>query len=433
MPSLAPSETQHRRQYCFYAITATSITTAAAAAAAAATSPLPRQLYLSKLELPQKRGTFIEFRNGMLNVSPIGRNCNREERNAFEKYDLEHGVRKTLVAVLQKEFEDLHLTYSIGGQISFDVFPTGWDKTCVRACMHTCACVRVRACMSLRACVCVRGACVRARACARGATLHCCVRPVRRRFIAHTRPRPAHTALAWTPARPPARPPARTHACTSRRRRSYCLNYLPEADFDEIHFFGDKCVASGSHSSIISRGTGARRLACCFCRHDCGDARGFSFARWCCTIGPSTTRFAPPPPPLRPPTAPGSWLLARSLARSLTVHSRIRAVGSQTAAVVQCNSRPWCVCLVGTSQAATISRSTSTRVRSATPSPRLTRCRRSRSWSPSSHTSLRQCVCAYIRVCACVHACLRACMHACLRACERASEQSVRADERACV
>jgi hypothetical protein len=21
---------------------------------------------------------------------------------------------------------------------------------------------------------------------------------------------------------------------------SYCLNYLPEADFDEIHFFGDK-------------------------------------------------------------------------------------------------------------------------------------------------------------------------------------------------
>jgi hypothetical protein len=104
------------------------------------------QLYFSKLELPQKRGTFIEFRNGMLNVSPIGRNCSRDERNAFEKYDLEHGVRKTLVSVLQKEFEDLHLTYSIGGQISFDVFPTGWDKTCVRARVRAC----VRAC--LRAC-----------------------------------------------------------------------------------------------------------------------------------------------------------------------------------------------------------------------------------------------------------------------------------------
>ena len=34
-----------------------------------------------------------------------------------------------MVAVLQKEFADYNLTYSIGGQISFDVFPTGWDKT----------------------------------------------------------------------------------------------------------------------------------------------------------------------------------------------------------------------------------------------------------------------------------------------------------------
>ncbi len=30
---------------------------------------------------------------------------------------------------LSKEFADLNLKFSIGGQISFDVFPTGWDKT----------------------------------------------------------------------------------------------------------------------------------------------------------------------------------------------------------------------------------------------------------------------------------------------------------------
>lgn len=30
---------------------------------------------------------------------------------------------------MQEEFADLGLTYSIGGQISFDVFPKGWDKT----------------------------------------------------------------------------------------------------------------------------------------------------------------------------------------------------------------------------------------------------------------------------------------------------------------
>ena len=31
--------------------------------------------------------------------------------------------------VLRKEFADYSLKFSIGGQISFDVFPIGWDKT----------------------------------------------------------------------------------------------------------------------------------------------------------------------------------------------------------------------------------------------------------------------------------------------------------------
>ncbi|GMF08885.1 unnamed protein product [[Candida] boidinii] len=34
-----------------------------------------------------------------------------------------------MVDAIKKEFPDYGLTYSIGGQISFDVFPTGWDKT----------------------------------------------------------------------------------------------------------------------------------------------------------------------------------------------------------------------------------------------------------------------------------------------------------------
>ncbi|CAJ1388016.1 unnamed protein product [Effrenium voratum] len=105
--------------------------------------------YFADLDIPVKRGTFVEFRQGMMNLSPIGRNCSREERNEFEKFDLANGIRKTMVKKMTEEFADLGLTYSIGGQISFDVFPTGWDKT-------------------------------------------------------------------------------------------YCLRYLPEAEFDEIHFFGDK-------------------------------------------------------------------------------------------------------------------------------------------------------------------------------------------------
>mmetsp|Transcript_34658 Transcript_34658/g.51365 ORF Transcript_34658/g.51365 Transcript_34658/m.51365 type:complete len:148 (-) Transcript_34658:54-497(-) len=106
------------------------------------------------------RGTFIEFRQGMLNISPIGRNCSREERNEFEKFDLANGIRKTMVEKMKEEFADLNLTFSIGGQISFDLFPTGWDKT-------------------------------------------------------------------------------------------YCLNYLPEAEFDEIHFFGDKTFKGGNDYEIF--------------------------------------------------------------------------------------------------------------------------------------------------------------------------------------
>ncbi|KAJ8144146.1 hypothetical protein OY671_002762 [Metschnikowia pulcherrima] len=85
--------------------------------------------YLSELDLPVRRGTFVEFRNGMINISPVGRNASTQERNDFEKFDLEHKLREKFVEALRKEFADYGLTYSIGGQISFDVFPTGWDKT----------------------------------------------------------------------------------------------------------------------------------------------------------------------------------------------------------------------------------------------------------------------------------------------------------------
>lgn len=85
--------------------------------------------YLSDIDIPVRRGTFIEFRNGMINVSPVGRNASTQERNEFEKFDLEHKIREKLVSALKENFSDYGLTYSIGGQISFDVFPTGWDKT----------------------------------------------------------------------------------------------------------------------------------------------------------------------------------------------------------------------------------------------------------------------------------------------------------------
>lgn len=117
--------------------------------------------YLADVDIPLKRGTFIEFRSGMMNISPIGRNCSREERNDYEKIDLEQDIRKNMVAAMKKEFADLNLTFSIGGQISFDVFPKGWDKT-------------------------------------------------------------------------------------------YCLQFLAEGEFDEIHFFGDKTFEGGNDYEIFT-------------------------------------------------------------------------------------------------------------------------------------------------------------------------------------
>lgn len=55
--------------------------------------------------------------------------CSLTERLDFEAYDKIHNIRKTFIAKLREEFADYGLTYSIGGQLSFDVFPTGWNKT----------------------------------------------------------------------------------------------------------------------------------------------------------------------------------------------------------------------------------------------------------------------------------------------------------------
>ncbi|KAF8199126.1 phosphomannomutase [Pholiota molesta] len=59
--------------------------------------------YIADLDLPIKRGTFIEFRKGMVNVSPL--------------------------AVTQREIPRLPSHLFHWGKISFDIFPNGWDKT----------------------------------------------------------------------------------------------------------------------------------------------------------------------------------------------------------------------------------------------------------------------------------------------------------------
>lgn len=85
--------------------------------------------YMSKIELPAKRGNFVEFRTGLINLCPVGRSCSQAERDQFTLYDQEHQVRRKFKEALEKEFEGSNLIFALGGQISIDVFPTGWDKT----------------------------------------------------------------------------------------------------------------------------------------------------------------------------------------------------------------------------------------------------------------------------------------------------------------
>ena len=84
---------------------------------------------LSETIVPVKRGNFIELRNGMINISPIGRSCTQSERDAFFKWDETHKIREQIIEKIKSKLPDLNLNFSIGGQISIDIFPVGWDKT----------------------------------------------------------------------------------------------------------------------------------------------------------------------------------------------------------------------------------------------------------------------------------------------------------------
>ena len=66
--------------------------------------------YVADLDIPIKRGTFVEFRNGMANISPIGRNATVPERLEFNKYDDEHKVREKFIATIREKFPDSGLT-----------------------------------------------------------------------------------------------------------------------------------------------------------------------------------------------------------------------------------------------------------------------------------------------------------------------------------
>lgn len=76
-------------------------------------------------------GTYIQYRESMINWCMIGRNATKEEREIFASLDKKYEIRKTL----KKKIENLgagfnsKLSFAIGGATSIDIYPKGWDKT----------------------------------------------------------------------------------------------------------------------------------------------------------------------------------------------------------------------------------------------------------------------------------------------------------------
>ena len=52
----------------------------------------------------------------------------QDDREKFAALDQKQEIRKSFVEALIKEFPDLGLNFAIGGQISIDAYPHGWDK-----------------------------------------------------------------------------------------------------------------------------------------------------------------------------------------------------------------------------------------------------------------------------------------------------------------
>ena len=95
---------------------------------------LKRQSLLHLYNIPLT-GHFIDYRGSMINWCPIGRNANDSDREEFIKFDMKEpslfrteeitGFKKFLVRNDWQNSVEIRL----GGETSFDIYPTGWDKT----------------------------------------------------------------------------------------------------------------------------------------------------------------------------------------------------------------------------------------------------------------------------------------------------------------
>ena len=69
---------------------------------------------------------YIEYREGMINFSVLGRDCPYAEREKYFAYDKKEGEREKIRNILAEAFPEYD--FSIGGMISIDITPKGKGK-----------------------------------------------------------------------------------------------------------------------------------------------------------------------------------------------------------------------------------------------------------------------------------------------------------------
>lgn len=69
----------------------------------------------------------IEERVGMANFSTIGRGATKRQRKRYYKWDQKMGEREKIVSCLSLRYPKLE--FSIGGEISIDIYPKGKNKS----------------------------------------------------------------------------------------------------------------------------------------------------------------------------------------------------------------------------------------------------------------------------------------------------------------
>ena len=79
-------------------------------------------------------GHFINYRESLINWCPIGRNASTEDRQIFERKN-NSTINESIRTIYLKKindfliFNDMDIKVKLGGDTSFDIFPTGWDKS----------------------------------------------------------------------------------------------------------------------------------------------------------------------------------------------------------------------------------------------------------------------------------------------------------------